>query len=56
MEKTHLKMELQIKQIASILLVGIQRYLLEEDRDIPTNDLHVNPKNGSVKRRILENK
>lgn len=56
MEKAHLIMELQIKQIASILLVGIERYLLEKEKDITTNDLQVQAMNGSVKRRILENK
>lgn len=56
MEKTQIKKKLQFKQISSILLIGIERYLLEKDRDIPTNDLQVKTKNGSVKRRILENK
>jgi len=56
MKKNDRRYTLQIKQIASILLVGIERYLLEKDKDITTNDLQVQAMNGSVKRRILENK
>lgn len=56
MEKTQIKKKLQFKQISSILLIGIERYIYEKDRAKTTNDLHVKTKNGSVKRRILENK
>jgi len=56
MKKNDRRYTLQIKQIASIMLIGIERYLLEKEKDITTNDLQVQAMNGSVKRRILENK
>jgi len=50
------KTSLQRNQISAILLIGIERYLSDKDDQTATNDLQVPPKDGSVKRRILENK
>lgn len=50
------KTSLEHKQISLILLIGIKRYVSDKDEQTATNDLQVPPMDGSVKRRILENK